>query len=153
MCQSLPTSSQLKIVSDRALAQVWEEQGVSLPESERGAHVEAVADILQTNISNGRWQRVAGASEAIAMDEAPFRRYAAWVAKHYLALWDEDRTLVEISRLRLGLAVVVLSACQSGLGEINAGDEIVSLPYAFFAAGARAVVASQWHVDDASTPT
>ena len=58
---------------------------------------------------------------------------------------------MEISRLRLGLAVVVLSACQSGLGEINAGDEIVSLLYAFFAAGARAVVASQWHVDDAST--
>ncbi|HEY67780.1 MAG TPA: CHAT domain-containing protein [Thermoflexia bacterium] len=68
-----------------------------------------------------------------------------------IALWDDDLTFVEIGRLRLEPAVVVLSACQSGLGEINPGDEIVSLPYAFLTAGAQTVIASLWHVDDEST--
>jgi len=67
-----------------------------------------------------------------------------------IALWDEDLTTEEISRLRLGPAMVILSACQSGLGKIHIGDEIVSLPYAFFAAGAQAVVVSLWHVEDES---
>jgi CHAT domain-containing protein len=66
-------------------------------------------------------------------------------------LWDGDLTVEEVGRLQLGPATVVLSACQSGLGEIHPGDEIVGLPHAFFAAGARTVVVSHWHVDDEST--
>ena len=68
-----------------------------------------------------------------------------------IALWDGDLTTGEISRLRLGPSVVVLSACQSGLGEIHAGDEMVGLPYAFFTAGAQTAVVSLWHVEDEST--
>ncbi len=68
-----------------------------------------------------------------------------------LALWDADLTPVEIARLRLGPAVVVLSACQSGLGTVQPGDEMVSLPYAFFSAGAQTVLVSLWHVEDEST--
>ena len=68
-----------------------------------------------------------------------------------ITLWDNDVTTWEISHLRLKPSVVTLSACQSGLGEIHLGDEIMSLPYAFFAAGAQTVVVSLWHVDDKST--
>jgi CHAT domain-containing protein len=76
---------------------------------------------------------------------------AASGALSSIALWDEDLTLMEISRLRLGPAVVVLSACQSGLGEINPGDEIVSPSLAFLTAGAQTTLASHWRVDDEST--
>jgi CHAT domain-containing protein len=68
-----------------------------------------------------------------------------------IALWDADLTAEEVSRLRLGPAIVVLSACQSGLSEIQAGDELFGLPYAFFVAGAQSVVASLWHVSDEHT--
>jgi tetratricopeptide (TPR) repeat protein len=68
-----------------------------------------------------------------------------------IALWDQDLTLVEASRLHLGPAVVILSACRSGLGEINPGDEIVNPSVTFLAAGAQTVIASLWHVDDRST--
>jgi CHAT domain-containing protein len=54
--------------------------------------------------------------------------------------------------LDLGRAsLVVLSACESALGERTGGDEIVGLTRAFLYAGAPAVVASLWSVDDEAT--
>lgn len=47
--------------------------------------------------------------------------------------------------------LVVLSACDTAVGAISAGDEIQSLSRAFLVSGARSVVASLWQVDDAST--
>ncbi|MDX2234800.1 MAG: CHAT domain-containing protein [Hyphomonadaceae bacterium] len=53
------------------------------------------------------------------------------------------------TRMRDG-AIVVLSACQSGLGASRPGG-IVGLPRAFQLAGAQTVVMSLWNVDDAAT--
>jgi CHAT domain-containing protein/tetratricopeptide (TPR) repeat protein len=47
--------------------------------------------------------------------------------------------------------LVVLSACQTQLGELSAGDELVGLTRAFFFAGTPTVVASLWNVDDEAT--
>lgn len=49
--------------------------------------------------------------------------------------------------------LVTLSACQTHLGELSAGDELVGLERAFFRAGAASLVTSLWPVDDASTAT
>jgi CHAT domain-containing protein len=46
---------------------------------------------------------------------------------------------------------VVLSACQTQLGELSAGDELVGLTRAFFFAGTPSVVATLWSVDDQPT--
>jgi CHAT domain-containing protein len=46
--------------------------------------------------------------------------------------------------------LVVLSACQTQVGELSAGDEVVGLTRAFLY-GAPTVVASLWSVDDAAT--
>jgi CHAT domain-containing protein len=50
-----------------------------------------------------------------------------------------------------GVNLVVLSACQTALGEHTEGDEIIGLTRAFLDAGSPTVVSSLWRVDDEAT--
>jgi CHAT domain-containing protein/predicted negative regulator of RcsB-dependent stress response len=48
-------------------------------------------------------------------------------------------------------ALVTLSACESGLGRIASGDEVLGFTRSFLAAGASALIASLWPVSDDAT--
>ncbi len=48
-------------------------------------------------------------------------------------------------------ALVVLSACETQIGDLSAGDEVVGLTRAFIFAGTPSVIASLWPVDDNSS--
>jgi CHAT domain-containing protein len=50
-----------------------------------------------------------------------------------------------------GLELAVLSACETGLGDVAGGEETFGLQRAFHYAGTRDVVASLWKVPDAPT--
>jgi CHAT domain-containing protein/tetratricopeptide (TPR) repeat protein len=59
--------------------------------------------------------------------------------------------LNEIYNLRLPAELVVLSACQTGLGKEVRGEGLIGLTRGFMYAGARRLMASLWQVDDAAT--
>jgi CHAT domain-containing protein len=68
---------------------------------------------------------------------------------------DEDEgilTAEEVAALNLnGVEWAVLSACDTGLGEIKTGEGVFGLRRAFQVAGARTVIMSLWSVDDDAT--
>ena len=68
-----------------------------------------------------------------------------------LHLHDGPLTAEAVESMRLGCAVVVLSACETALHGVQGGDEVFGLARAFLVAGAQRVLASLCVVDDATT--
>jgi CHAT domain-containing protein len=75
-----------------------------------------------------------------------------------LSLFDKDGRpqdgylrLHDIYNLRLPADLIVLSACNTGLGKDIKGEGLVGLTRGFMYAGAKRVVASLWKVDDEAT--
>jgi CHAT domain-containing protein/tetratricopeptide (TPR) repeat protein len=64
---------------------------------------------------------------------------------------DGVLTVGELYGLPIDADLVTLSACETGLGRIASGDDVVGLTRGFLYAGASSVVASLWSVEDKAT--
>jgi len=64
---------------------------------------------------------------------------------------DGELDVHELFTMDLNAYLVVLSACQTGLGHLTTGDELVGLSRAFIYAGTPSIVSSLWKVEDEST--
>ena len=75
-------------------------------------------------------------------------------ANHGNNVWSSEDGLLqvyEIFNLKLNADLVLLSACETGLGKETKGEGLVGLSQAFFYAGASSLAVSLWKVQDKST--
>jgi tetratricopeptide (TPR) repeat protein len=88
------------------------------------------------------------ATHGIAYTENPLNSFVAFAPT---ATENGLLTAREVAQNReLPVDLVVLSACQTGLGRVS-GDGMLGLSRAFLIAGARTIIVSQWSVSDGAT--
>ncbi|MEM9291436.1 MAG: CHAT domain-containing protein [Acidobacteriota bacterium] len=71
----------------------------------------------------------------------------------YSADDDGILTAADIAQLDLSAELVVLSGCETGLGQVTGAEGVLGLARAFLSAGATQVMASLWKVEDSATST
>ena len=87
---------------------------------------------------------------AVIPDSAPEAAFIAFTDTHTAAN-DDSLMLDELYAQKLQAEMVVLSACETGMGRFQRGEGIMSLGRGFTYSGARSLIMSFWEVNDAST--
>ncbi|MDM8538755.1 CHAT domain-containing protein, partial [Desulfobacterales bacterium HSG17] len=57
----------------------------------------------------------------------------------------------EVFGLKINADMVVLSACQTGLGKVTGGDDVIGLNRSFLYAGTHTTISSLWRISDISS--
>jgi CHAT domain-containing protein len=133
----------LKFAQDEALA-----IAKKMPESKA---------LLRKEASEIAFRKFGGGFSALHFaTHGEFRSDAPLNSALRLAREGDSDGLLTVSKLyssRIAADLVTLSACETGLGRIASGDDVVGLTRGFLYAGAATVVASLWKVDDQATST
>ena len=167
----LKAATEILTVGNPTMPEVWNSESVALTQlpalvgSEREAKAvasffdtqalvgrQATEQIVKQKIENARIVHLAthGLLEYGKPEESGMRDVPGAIALAPSQGEDGLLTAAEILDLNLRADLVVLSACDTGLGSIT-GDGVIGLSRSFIAAGTPSVVVSLWSVDDDST--
>ncbi len=154
------TDQEVKSINELMLSNKWSskiytkeearEQTIKEIESPRVLHIAThgyfSADVVRSSASNDLLNSglmLAGASNAL------------YYKRNQMSfLGEEDGILTAYEAMNLNLdqtELVVLSACETGLGTVKNGEGVYGLQRAFKVAGARSIILSLWRVDDRTT--
>jgi CHAT domain-containing protein len=164
MLSFLPSASSLQYVGPRLSGATEELLIVGPPRREGQSRLEEVEEQVQVIAERFGVQpfMLEEATEAVVRERSP-QANIVHLASHAefsetlplqsrILLADGDLLVEEIFGLDLrNTDLVVLNACETKLGEVSDGDDIIGLTRGFFFAGAPTVVSSLWKVDEKST--
>jgi CHAT domain-containing protein len=110
---------------------------------------EANRTVFRRSANQGRILHVAAHAEADLIDPLHSKILLANEEGAESFLEAQEVMHLDLSNV----ALVTLSACESALGRVAGGDEVLGFPRSFLSAGAGALLASLWPVADESTAT
>lgn len=105
-------------------------------------------------LQNNQYRYLHLATHGIIDEDRPSRSGLVLSAEREITASSQEDGMLrssEIFGLNIGSDMVVLSACNTGLGKVVKGEGILGMQRAFFYAGASTVVVSLWNVYDRST--
>jgi CHAT domain-containing protein len=114
-------------------------------------------DIERDNEARERFERLGG---GVRVHENPLMRSGlilsggnnAWTGNFIEGVENGILFAYDVARMNLlGAQLVVLSACDTGLGAVNNREGVFGLQRAFKLAGAQTIIMSLWEVDDRVT--
>ena len=111
--------------------------------------------LLKRHASKQAYRSHAGASDIIHIAAHGEFNHLAPAESRLLLSKDGDSdgnmTLADIFAQSLSASIVSLSACETGLGKVSTGDEVVGMNRAFFFAGAGSIISSLWRISDVAS--
>ena len=116
-------------------------------------------------IINGKTHIGSSATKSLFLNESPMHKILhlsthammneATAEQSFIAFHNADSNyklfLHQIEQLPLQTEMVVLSACETGIGKVLNGEGMFSMKKAFFQAGSKSVISSLWKSNDQTT--
>ena len=116
-----------------------------------GASEEQVKRMFRPGQIGIQWKYLLFSGHALADTENGMLSCLALAAPAAESAEDGFLQAHEVMGLELDADLVMLSACQTGLGRLRGGEGLVGLSTAFFVAGSESVCASLWQVPSGPT--
>ena len=133
-----------------------EREAIAIVEATRQQEISPTTRLLLRNQATetaikrtgGQFQYIHLASHGVFNDVNPLSSRLLLVED---AENDGDLMVSELYGLKLNADLVTLSACETALGDVANGDDVVGFSRGFLYAGADSIVSSLWEVDDQAT--
>jgi len=120
------------------------------PIGESNSYIKSEATEEKVKLESSSYKYLLFATHGLLDEEKPMESSLAFSSS---SRPDEDGFLKakEIINMEINSDLVVLSACETGLGKIKSGEGVVGLTRAFMYAGTPSVIVSLWSVESGST--